>query len=95
MSKETKGQGANAALGGQKERLFIRPINCDQVAWILDIAERYLPNKINVGVSQQREMQKYAMLYEIMEVANLKFENDEARWNGTPNQARLYVREDV
>jgi len=67
-----------------------RLINCDQVAWLLEVAERHLPKQTTPRVCQQREMQKYAMLYEIMEVANLDFEDDRARWNGTPNQARLY-----
>lgn len=65
-----------------------RPINCDQVAWLLDIAERHLPRQTTPRICQQREMQKYAMLYEIMEVAGLKFSDASARWNGTPNQAR-------
>ena len=35
------------------------------------------------------------MLYEIMEITGLQFEDDKARWNGTPNQARDYGDEDV
>ena len=77
------------------KRVVIRGLNCDQVAWLLDIAERHLPKQTTPRVCQQREMQKYSMLYEIMEVANLQFEDDRARWNGTPNQARNYDDEDV
>jgi hypothetical protein len=71
------------------------PISCDQVSWLLDIADRYIPkdNK-NPRVSRQRDMLKYGMLYEIMEIADLKFMDDSARWNGTPNEARNYREED-
>ncbi len=76
------------------ERIVMRKtITCDQVAWLLDIAERYLPPQKTPRVCQQREMQKYAMLYEIMDIANLRFEDDSARWNGTPNQARKYDKD--
>lgn len=87
---EAGGRAASAV-----ERLIIRTIGCDQVAWLLDIAERHLPKQTNPRVCQQREMQKYAMLYEIMEIAGLEFEDDSARWNGTPNQARDYGSKDV
>jgi len=63
-------------------------IGCDQVAWILDIAERYIPQDNHPGISQEREMKKYAMLYEIMEITNTGFEDNAARNNGTPIQAR-------
>lgn len=68
-------------------------INCDQVAWLLDIADRYIPQDNLPRVSRQREMKKYGMLYEIMEIIGAKFEDDGARWNGTPNEARLYGEE--
>jgi len=69
------------------------PLSCDQVAWLLDIFERYLPKDQHPRVSRQRDMRKYGMLYEVMEVANLKFSDDSARWNGTPNDARRYEKE--
>ena len=69
-------------------------ISCDQVAWLLDIADRYIPKDNYPNISQQREMKKYAMLYEIMEIADLTFADDSARWNGTPNQARNYSDKD-
>ena len=65
-------------------------INCDQVAWLLDIFNRYLPKSHHPRVSREREMLKYGMLYEVMEIANLKFADASARWNGTPNEARPY-----
>lgn len=92
-NKEEKTMDRNDS--GQTKRTNGRGLNCDQVAWLLDIAERHLPKQINPAVCQQREMQKYAMLYEIMEVADLRFEDDSARWNGTPNQARDYGSEDI
>jgi len=67
-----------------------RPINCDQVAWMLDAFSRYLPPSPHPAVSRAREMQKYALLYEIMEVANLHFEDDAAQQNGTPHEARAF-----
>ena len=65
-----------------------RKITCDQVAWLLDIADRYLPKSKHVSVSREREMMKYGMLYEIMEIMDLYFEDDNARKNGTPADAR-------
>ena len=65
-------------------------INCDQVSWLLSIFDRYLPPSKYQRISQEREMMKYGMLYEVMDIANLEFEDDSARWNGTPNQARDY-----
>lgn len=64
------------------------PISCDQVAWLLDIANRHIPPQTTPRVCQQREMQKYAMLYEIMDIAGLRFADDAARENGTPRQAK-------
>lgn len=61
-----------------------RPINCDQVAWMLDAIERYLPHTNYPSVSRAREMQRYALLYELMEVAYLRFADDAAKHNGTP-----------
>ena len=70
-----------------------RPITCDQVAWLLDIFERYLPRDSYPRVSMEREMKKYGMLYEVMDIANLYFADDSARCNGTPNPARPYEDE--
>ena len=61
-----------------------RPINCDQVSWMLGAIKRYLPPGNAPAVSRAREMQVYALLYEIMEVAHLHFQDDAARHNGTP-----------
>lgn len=80
--------------GSRQERVVMRqPITCDQVAWLLDIADRYLPPQKTPRVCQQRELQKYAMLYEIMDIAGLRFADDSARLNGTPNQARKYDKD--
>ena len=59
-------------------------INCDQVSWLLDLAERYLSKDKHPNISQQHEMKKYAMLYEIMDITGLDFEDDNAIFNGTP-----------
>ncbi len=67
-----------------------RPISCDQVAWMLDAIGRYIPRDSHPSVSRARDMQMYGLLYELMDVANLRFEDDSARWNGTPNEARDY-----
>ena len=63
-------------------------INCDQVVWLLDIADRYIPDDKYPSISQQRDMQMYAMLYEIMEVTGLTFADSNARRNGTPPRVR-------
>ena len=70
--------------------LGARPINCDQVAWMLNAIERHLPNKEHPAVSRAREMQKYALLYELMEVAHLYFEDASAQHNGTPPDVRRF-----
>lgn len=67
-----------------------RAITCDQVAWLLASFGRYLPHDNKPDISQQREMLKYGLLYEVMEIVGLKFLDDSARWNGTPNSARGY-----
>lgn len=61
-----------------------RPLNCDQVSWMLAAIGRYLPTDNYPHVSRAREMQKYALLYELMEVAHLRFEDHNAQHNGTP-----------
>ncbi len=63
-------------------------IGCDSVAWILDSFHRHLPPHHEPSISREREMRKFAMLYEIMEVLDLEFEDDAARRNGTPSDAR-------
>ncbi|MCK5236050.1 MAG: hypothetical protein KAR06_03610 [Deltaproteobacteria bacterium] len=63
-------------------------INCDQVAWLMDIFNRYLPQDNHPRVSQQREMLKYGMLYEIMDILYLDFEDDAALYNGMPSKVR-------
>lgn len=68
-----------------------RHISCDQVAWLLDVFDRYLPKDSHPSISREREMKQYGMLYEVMECANLAFADDSARWNGTPHEARNYA----
>lgn len=70
-----------------------RPINCDQVSWILSAIERYLPSADHPRVSRAREMQKYALLYELMEVAHLYFEDANAMHNGTPPDVMRFQAE--
>lgn len=79
--------GAASALSAG---LGARPINCDQVAWMLNAIERYLPPTQHPRVSRAREMQKYALLYELMEVAHLYFEDASAQHNGTPSDVRRF-----
>ncbi len=65
-----------------------RPINCDQVAWMLAAITRYLPSA-SPAVSRARDAQAYGLLYELMEVADLHFEGDAAAHNGTPRDVFL------
>lgn len=67
-----------------------KTINCDQVAWLMAIFERYLPRSNHPRISVEREMMKHGMLYEVMDVMGVDFEDDSARFNGTPYQARNY-----
>lgn len=72
-----------------------RPINCDQVSWILTAIDRYLPQLNHPGVSRAREMQKFALLYEFMEVANLCFSDNRAKINGTPPDSQRFLKVDI
>ena len=86
-------QTENSAAGGLSDLtdvLGARPINCDQVAWMLNAIERYLPPTQHPRVCRAREMQKYALLYELMEVAHLYFEDASAQHNGTPGDVRRF-----
>jgi len=83
---ETPDSAASALSAG----LGARPVNCDQVAWMLNAIERYLPPTQHPRVSRSREMQKYALLYELMEVAHLYFEDASAQHNGTPGDVRRF-----
>lgn len=66
-----------------------RPISADQVAWMLAAIGRYLPQDGHPSTSRAREMAQYGLLYEIMESAYLCFEDEAARFNGTPADARM------
>lgn len=79
-------------MSAEKEKAIFeaRPINCDQVAWMLSAIDRYLPQTGHPRVSRAREMQKYALLYELMEVAHLYFRDASAQHNGTPNDVRRF-----
>lgn len=72
----------------KKEDSSYHPISCDQVSWLMSIFDRYLPKSAHPSISREREMKQYGMLYEVMEIAKLRFEDDSAMWNGTPNEAR-------
>lgn len=72
-----------------------RLVNCDQIAWMLAAINRHLPAQEGPRVNRSREMQSYALLYELMEVANLKFEDDRAAHNATPPDVFLLRRKEV
>ena len=91
--RETTKPEASAEAGGQVERVVRYPISCDQVSWLLDVFTRYLPQDNRPRVSRHREMLNYGMLYEVMEIAGLVFEDDNARWNGTPQDARKHDKD--
>lgn len=71
-----------------------REVNCDQVAWMLNAIGRFIPPDSNPAVSRAREMQKYAMLYELMEVAGLTFADDAASFNATPRDVHMLRRKE-
>jgi hypothetical protein len=50
---------------------------------------RYLPKQEAPRVSRSRELQSYALLYELMEVAGLVFADDAAAHNGTPKDVYM------
>lgn len=90
MSNHEATPKADGAESLSTARLGARPINCDQVAWMLNAIERYLPPTQHPRVSRAREMQKYALLYELMDVAHLYFEDALAQYNGTPGDVRRF-----
>ncbi|MDH3981299.1 MAG: hypothetical protein OES84_00185 [Kiritimatiellaceae bacterium] len=64
-------------------------ITCDQVVWIMNVFDRYLPCDKVVSASMKRDITKYAMLYEVMEAAGLSFEDEKAVHNATPAPVRI------
>jgi hypothetical protein len=67
------------------------PITCDQVAWMLGAINRYLPTQTAPAVSRYREATAYALLYELMEVAGLRFMDAAAQHNATPRDVFLLM----
>jgi hypothetical protein len=70
---------------------FIGNLNCDTVAWTLDILERYaeiirLYSRFP-SVSRMPEMAKYAALLELMEILRLGIDED-AKINVSPIEFR-------
>lgn len=86
MPEQSAACGQSALTAGLGARL----LTCDQVAWMLNAIDRYLPRLNHPDVSRAREMQKYALLYELMEVAHLYFEDASAQHNGTPHDVRRF-----
>jgi hypothetical protein len=72
-----------------KEKNF-QPIDCEQVTDLLNAIERYLPENKEPAISRKHEMLKFSLLYEIIKIAKLEFEDSRARWNATPNDVRNY-----
>jgi len=79
---------ATVAGGMQRGRINKSTINADQVAWLLDIAGRYIPKDTHPSISRQHEMKKYGMLYEIMEIMGVGFGGENAAHNGSPPDCR-------
>lgn len=90
MEQQIPEQSAACGQSALTAGLGARPLNCDQVSWMLSAIGRYLPADNYPGVSRAREMQKYALLYELMEVAHLYFEDANAQHNGTPPDVRRF-----
>lgn len=65
-----------------------KTISCDQVSWILETIDRYIPKDNLPRVSQQRHMKCFAMLYEFMDNAGLEFEDEKALYNAEPGFIR-------
>jgi hypothetical protein len=69
----------------------IKTLDCDQVAWLLDILERY--DKVMrlsatfPSVSRLSEMAKYAAILEIAEQIHMGFDED-AKYNISPMEFR-------
>ena len=96
MDRETENtsqhiqQGApEGSIGGQyNPEAGRKTINCDQVAWLLDIADRHISREALPAISRKREMLKLGMVYEIMEIVGCSFKDEDARRNATPSDIR-------
>jgi hypothetical protein len=75
-AKEDTADEQNSA--GMPGYVGFKPISCDQVAWLLGIFNRYLPQNKHPRISRERDMLIYGMLYEVMEIAGLQFTDDSA-----------------
>lgn len=73
-------------------RKTIGTINCDQVAWLLDILSRH--EKVNklgfTPISRIGELSGYAAVLEIAEVLNFDIDKD-AVFNLTPGELRHLI----
>lgn len=72
-----------------KVRKCSRVLNCDEMAWLLDVFHRY--DYIKKGgfasISRMLEFRKCSAILEIMEILNLEMD-EEARHNLTPGELR-------
>ena len=72
----------------QQQKQEIKKITCDEVAWIIDILDRYdfVASKNFPAVSRIKKMAKYSAIYELMEILNLEFVDESARNNAMPKE---------
>lgn len=74
------------ATEGGNARPPLRPINCDQVAWIGRSLECLLGAVVSPTATHMRTQgAKVACLIEIMDALGLGFENEDAAFNATEN----------
>jgi len=76
--------------GNIRGRINLIHLSADQIAWLMDVAKRYIPDDGLPSISRQTEMKRYAMLYEVMEIVGAGFQDDSARFNATPPDIREY-----
>lgn len=78
---------------GSPKRTPAQLINCDQVAWIGDIFDRYRATvaENHVSVSRAREAAKVAAILELMEILNLGFQDATAAGNVIAGLPELHI----
>ena len=92
LETQSSGQGNSLEAGlvspSGRGRINRGTISSDQVAWLLDMAKRYVPKDRHPSVSRQEEMKHYGLLYEVMEIMGVGFADENAAHNGSPPDCR-------
>jgi len=91
MNLGAKGKEMNGVecSGGNTKAPPVKTLNCDEVAWVLDILERYKKAATLhfPSISRLPEMAKYSAILELMELLNMDMD-ESAKYNVSPVEFR-------